>query len=133
MDIISLDDLITSSGKYKDRAKSPELIQAKKNAGIELLKKVNALLQELGITHALVSSGFRTSASNANTKGAAAHSHHMDCRAIDLVDSDGKLDELFSKNIPVLIKHELYLESPKSTNGWSHLQDVPTHNNPFIP
>src|SRR5258706_15700069 len=64
MQIITLSDLITSSGKYPDRANSPELTAQLKDNGVQLLNKVNQLLEELKITSATVSSGFRTSVAN---------------------------------------------------------------------
>jgi hypothetical protein len=131
--MITLDDLITSSGRYKDRAKSPELTAEKLENGKKLLERVNALLTELGVTDISVSSGFRTSTSNAATKGAAKHSHHMDCSAIDLADADGKLEALMDKHQELVVKHGLYREIPSSTPTWVHLQDVPTRSNPFHP
>jgi hypothetical protein len=130
--MISLNDLLTSSGKYNDRATSPECTDEVKTNATNLLVKVNALLDELNIENPGVSSGFRTIAANI-AAGGAAKSHHETGHAIDLQDPNEALDNLFIKNISVLEKHGLYLESPAHTKGWSHLQDIPTHSNPFLP
>jgi hypothetical protein len=121
---ITEDMYYTSSGKYPDRAKSPELTQEVKDNALNLLDKVNRLLEELKISKVSVSSGFRTSDANAKIANAAKKSNHLRGLAIDLADSDGKLDELFMRNLDKLEKFELYLESPESTTGWSHLQSV---------
>lgn len=132
-EIISLSDLLTSSGKYSDRANSSECTQTVKDNGAMLINKVNQLLTDLGIDEVSVSSGFRTSAANSALANAAKKSHHCTGNAVDLLDTDGKLDALLEKNITSLEKYGLYLESPKSTIGWCHIQDIKTHNNPFIP
>lgn len=114
----------TSSNKYPERAKSPELTQEVRDNAVILLDKVNKLLEELKISKVSVSSGFRTSDANAKIPNAAKKSNHMRGLAIDLLDSDGKLDELFLKNLDKLEKYSLYLECTESTVGWSHLQSV---------
>lgn len=131
--MITLNDAITASGKYNDRLTNPECTDEVKTNLNELLIKVNSLLDELDLKDIRVSSGFRPSEVNAALANSAKKSHHVTGNAIDLLDNGGKLDELFSENIPMLEKHGLYLESPKSTIGWSHLQDIPTHSNPFLP
>ena len=93
----------------------------------DLLNRVNALLLDLGLgpTYPVyVSSGWRPSAVNAATAGAAKKSNHMLGRALDLKDGDGKLGKLFLANLHLLKKHGLYLENPEKTRGWSHLQNV---------
>jgi len=124
--MLTLDDLITSSGKYLDRANSDELTDEVKANGEALLKKVNALLEELEITDVKVSSGFRPSAVNATIKNAAKKSLHQICRAIDLEDADGKIDEAIKNKPEVLTKFSLWLEHPDDTKGWSHLDDSDT-------
>jgi hypothetical protein len=131
--MITLDDLLTSSGKYKDRKESAECTEVVQTNGAALIEKVNSLLDALGVKGVLVSSGFRTSASNSATAGAAKKSHHMTGNAVDLLDSDGKLDALFIKHLDIVKAHGLYLEDPHSTPTWTHLQDIPTKNNPFKP
>lgn len=121
--MISLNDYITASGKYPDRAKSPELTdEVRKNATV-LLELVNSLLADLGVESVKVSSGFRPSDVNSKVPGAAKKSLHMTGMAIDLEDADGALDALITKNPDILDKYGLWLENPASTNGWSHLDN----------
>lgn len=134
MSALKLEDLITSSGKYPERALSAECTQEVKDNGVRLLNAVNQLLVELQATDGItISSGFRTSEANSALPNSAKRSNHMKGLAVDLHDPENKLDTLFSENIETLEKYGLYLESPVSTPHWSHLQIVKTHNNPFIP
>lgn len=133
MEIITLEQYITASGKYPERLQSEELTQELKDNAIQLLNKVNQFLEEVGVKEATVSSGFRPSNVNAALPNSAKKSNHMICKAVDIYDPDGKLDELFMANIETMEKYGIFLESPKSTPSWAHLQIVKTHNNPFIP
>lgn len=119
MEIVTLQDYFTSSGKYPDRDKSPEkTVQVIENAK-ELLKRVNALLSELGITKVSVSSGFRTSTANAGIANAAKKSAHMTGEAIDLAGPE-ILAAKITKDL--LVKHDLYREDTDYTKTWRHLQ-----------
>lgn len=80
----------------------------------------------------VISSGYRPASINASVGGAKL-SAHQTCQAVDIVDKDGKLAEWLLKNLDILVENELYLESPKFTNGWVHLQTRPTRNRVFIP
>lgn len=122
--MISLNDLITSSGKYNDRANSPECTQEVKDNAIALLEKVNALLEELGIDKVTVSSGFRTSEVNAATPGSAKKSLHMSGRAIDLVGHQ-VYDALEGRG-DLLKKHGLWREDKTGAPTWTHLDDSTT-------
>lgn len=72
-----------------------------------------------------VSSGWRPAAVNARVPGAAKLSNHMTCKAIDLEDFDGELDDWCMENLPILEELELWLEHPSATKNWCHLQIVP--------
>lgn len=122
--LLSLDTVITASGRYPDRAKSPELTDEVKSNINDLITRVNTLLIELGVKQVTVSSGFRPSAVNAGVKGAAKKSNHLIGKALDLYDPKGELDKLFMSNLKTLEKHGLYLEHPDATVGWAHLQSV---------
>ena len=92
--MLVLDDWITSSGKYPDRAKSEELTDAIKDNAQLLLDSVNDLLVALGIdlSKVRVSSGFRPSSVNSKIPNTAKKSLHMTGLAIDLEDLDGDID-----------------------------------------
>lgn len=124
--VIKLEDYITASGKYKDRLDNPELTEEVKDNAVILLNKVNQLLDELKITKVTVSSGFRPSAVNAATKGAAKKSLHMTGHAIDILDIDNKLGKLILTQPDLLKKYGLWMEDISATPTWCHLDDSTT-------
>lgn len=82
-----------------------------------------------------VNSGWRPAAINRGTPGAAKKSKHMVCKAIDLEDDEGAIDDWCMNNLHVLEELELWLEHPSATKGWCHLQTVPprSKNRVFYP
>lgn len=120
--IITLEDLLTSSGKYPERLQSKELTDTIKSNGIKLLNKVNPFLEELGISIAKVSSGFRPSDVNKKIPNAAKASLHQSGFAIDIVDdSKQSLCKLIESKPELLKKYSLWMEHPDATKGWTHL------------
>lgn len=141
---LTLDMYLTANGRYKDRAKHKELtLELLKNAEV-LITAVNQLLTELKVSKVDVSSGFRPTDVNKAVPNASKKSAHQICMAVDLVDDKAqtlakRLEDDFKANgdKSLLVKYELYLESPKHTMGkqvgWVHLQTRPTRNRIFIP
>ena len=122
MEYLSLNDWITSSGKYPDRAKSEDLTDEVKSNACKLIVQVNAFLSELSWEGSVkVSSGFRPTAVNSTIKHAAKRSLHITGLAIDIADPDGTLDETIKAKPELLEKFGLWLESPDHTPGWTHL------------
>ncbi len=121
---LTLDDWITSSGKYLDRANSPELTYDVRSAAMVLVDKINELGRRLKLGKLPVSSGFRPSKVNANIKGAAKGSAHMSGKAVDFVDADGKLKALVGNNPELLRELGLFMEHPDNTPTWLHLDYV---------
>ena len=80
----------------------------------------------------IVSSGYRPGEFNSPASG-ATKSSHLVCRAVDFVDSTGEFAKWCLDNVALLEEAGLYLEDPKHTIGWVHLQSTPTKSNPFIP
>lgn len=123
----STNELFTSSGKYPDRAKSPELTDEVKKNAEELIKRVNALMVDLAwSTPLLISSGFRPSEVNAGIANAAKKSLHQVGKAIDIVDDkDQSLYKRIEKSSDLLKKHGLWMEHGDATRGkntnWVHL------------
>lgn len=119
---ITIEDYFTSSGKYPDRANSPELTTEVRDNAIKLLAKVNQALTDLGVEKVEVSSGFRDSSTNASLSNSAKRSGHMRGLSIDFSDKDGKLDELSStdKGQDILEKHGIWQEHPSKTPNWKH-------------
>ena len=129
--MITLYALLTSSDKYPDRALSPELTDEMVEDGADLIRQVNALLEDLESSASDISSGFRPASVNANTPNSAKKSLHMVCKAVDLVDDkDQTLAKLIAANSELLTKHGLWLEHPDSTKGkstnWVHLDNSST-------
>jgi uncharacterized protein YcbK (DUF882 family) len=133
--MIQLNDLLTSSGSYPDRAKSKELTKEVLDNAKTLLEKVNSLLKDLGITNVKLSSGFRPSSVNASIANAAKKSAHMICKALDIIDDkDQTIGKLVSSKPELLRKYGLFIEDLGSTKGkntnWVHLDIVDRKDRP---
>jgi uncharacterized protein YcbK (DUF882 family) len=123
-EVISLDSYFTDYVSKADRRKqyasefTPEyLANAQK-----LLVQVNALLNDLNIKSAVVSSGWRPPQINATTPNAAKRSLHMVCLAVDILDNKNQdLAKLIASKPDLLRKYGLWLEDPNSTRNWVHL------------
>lgn len=74
-----------------------------------------------------VNSGWRPKAINAKTKDAAKLSNHMICKAVDLGDDDEDLDNwlMSAEGQRALEEEGLWMEHPKATPRWAHVQIVP--------
>lgn len=134
--LLTLNDLITASGKYPERLRSGELTQDVLDNLNKLLDTVNPFLAEIGLKIAKVSSGFRPSEVNSALPNSAKKSLHMIGKAVDLEDADGSLDALIESRDDLKKKYGLWQESPASTKGWSHI-DIGTRSarekNTFLP
>lgn len=97
----------------------------------ELLLSLNKFRAAYG-KPMVVTSGYRPGKYNEAAHG-APNSNHLVCQACDFADPDGSLDQWCLDNIPVLEQCGLYLESPGSTPGWTHLDTKPRNNRVFIP
>lgn len=92
----------------------------------KLLLNVNALLNELGIEEAKVSSGWRPPSINGALTNAAKKSAHMIGLAVDILDDKNQtLGKLVASRPELLKKYNLWLEDLGSTRGqfsnWVHL------------
>lgn len=138
-------DIITSSGRYPERAKSSELTTQVLSNIDRLCNAVNNLLNEIQWQGEIsISSGFRTSASNAATAGAAKKSSHMLGLAIDIVQP--LKDNTLGKKIRqaqnnqgkkgILGRYGLMMESIEVTVGqntsWVHLDLIPRSERPSM-
>lgn len=87
----------------------------------KLLIPLNKFREEYGKSM-IVSSGWRPASINKKI-GGAAKSNHMVGLACDFVDADGKLAEFALKmdKAGKLKEWGLWLENPKDTKGWVHL------------
>lgn len=130
-EIISLIDILTSSGKYPDRANSPECTTEVKDNAVLLINKVNQMLEELGIEKVSVSSGFRTSAANSALANSAKKSNHMLGKAVDIVDHNHELANKILARPDLLKKYSIWAESIESTPTWVHLDDAVRSDRPI--
>lgn len=126
MSNLTVDDILTSSGKYPARAKDKSCTDIVKGKAKTLVERVNALLKDLGVSKTEASSGFRTPASNAGVANAAKRSLHMSGEAVDLIDdAQQTLAYAIMARPDLLKKHKLWLEHPENTKGantnWCHL------------
>lgn len=140
--MITVQDWITSSNNYPERANSLELTYIVKSNAQILCDKVNAFLSDLGWSEPVsLTSGFRTLEVNQNTPGAALHSGHEDGHAMDLWDDYNQtLCNLVESRPDLLRKHGLMMENKDYTKGqntnWTHLDFVNRPDRPsrtFIP
>lgn len=121
--MLTLNDLLTSSGKYPWRAQHKEVTDEVRENGLDLVTRVNYFFKDVGYPKTLrASSGFRPSEVNAKTKGASKKSGHMRGESIDLEDPARELALICLSNLKLLEKHGLWMEDPKYTHGWVHLQ-----------
>ena len=99
-----------------------------------LLLRVEALFYDLGIelTDEDLSSGYRPGKYN-KAAGGSPRSAHLHCVALDLKDRTRKFRDAILAAPHLLEKHGLYLEDPKHTPTWIHLQTRPTRKRIFIP
>lgn len=109
----------------------PDATDVRRANGVELLAKVNPLLQcaaEAGIalrtnptTGSLVSGkdygGFRPQSCSEGAPGSA----HKQGKAVDIFDPEGELDDWLDDS--KLEQFGLYREHPAATRGWCHLTD----------
>lgn len=86
--------------------------------------KVNQFISSCGRGGRLAS-GWRPASVNKAVPGAAVYSKHTLCRAADLADPLGELDDWALENPEVLEALGLWQEHPAATKGWCHLQTVP--------
>ena len=70
----------------------------------------------------IVSSGYRSPAINAAVPGSAKRSLHMECAALDIRDVDGRVRDYVLANLALLKQAQLWLEDPRWTPIWIHLQ-----------
>lgn len=108
----------------------PISIEQAQNAA-KLLARVNWLLGTLRI-NAKLSSGYRPGTYNVKAGGAQKSTHLM-CSGIDLHDPDGMLACKMLDHLHLLEEAGLWLENPKATPKWVHLDIKERKNRVFNP
>lgn len=90
------------------------------------VEKANELLQRAGRSDiATVNSGWRPKSVNDVTANSGASSKHITAEAIDLPDADRTLATWCVDNLDVLEEIGLWMENPRWTPTWVHVQIVP--------
>lgn len=95
--------------------------------------KANELLGRAGRSdiHS-VGSGWRPRAVNDRTANSAGNSRHITGQAVDLPDADRTLAEWCVDNLDVLEDIGLWMEDPRWTPSWVHLQVVPPKSGKLV-
>lgn len=121
--------MITLADFYmgRDKTYASELTDAMRANAQVTVDRANLLLSKFYAanpsTHKRgVNSGWRPADINGYTPGAATHSKHMTCQAIDIEDKDGLLKSWTTDDI--LAECQLWREAPQSTPSWQHCQIV---------
>lgn len=105
---------------------------------VELFDRAMQLQKEYG-KDLFVTSGLRSQAQQDYLieikKSNAKKSNHLVGAAVDFLDHDGELAKWAMDNLDVLERIGLWLESPKHTVGWLHVQIFPPKSKKrvFIP
>ena len=90
------------------------------------VERVNDLLQRANRSDIHeVRSGWRPQGINDVTANSAAHSRHLTGQAVDLPDTDRNLATWCVDNLDDLEAVGLWMEDPRWTPTWVHLQIVP--------
>ncbi len=124
-------DVLDSSGRHPERViKWPPSAAMLADAQLLAMRVTQLLTSYAGAQPAYsdepkVRSGYRPPEINATTPGASKNSNHMYCRAVDLEDIHGHLGAWCMENLDLLAHFELWLEDPRFTPTWVHLQSVP--------
>lgn len=109
----------------RDEEYPDELTQERIDNALLVIAKGNQVLERFGKTR-VVSSGWRPPSVNAATPGAAPKSNHVECKALDFADHDRELCAFLTANDGAVLKElDLYMEDPKDTPTWAHIQTCP--------
>lgn len=98
-------------------------------SGINTVNKINKLLQmftdETGLVRDEFSSGWRPKTVNDATSNASKLSNHITADAGDVKDPDRAFAQWCVLNPEKLAECGLWMEDPRYTPTWAHLQTVP--------
>lgn len=111
--------------KGRDKEYAEELTDdIRRNAAITL-EKVNELLERSGFKSIdVLNSGWRPGAINEATRNAATGSKHLTGQAADIPDSGHVLAGWCVDNLDVMEEIGLWIEDPRYTPTWLHVQTV---------
>ena len=108
----------------RDKKYRKELNEEVVDNSINLMRRVNSLLKELGVNNATVTSGWRPRSYNEELRRrgipAALNSRHITGEAVDLADVGQTISKAVMKNPSILDKYGLWMEHPSRTRNWVH-------------
>lgn len=115
MKFISVKDYLMDRIKYED------LTDEQVRNMNTLIPKINELLQRFG-EYRGCNSGFRSLEDQKRINPKAMKSNHLKAAAIDLEDSDGKLNKWLKSNPKIIEELDIYMEERQG--GWQHIQII---------
>lgn len=127
--------MITLSAYYmgRDLTHAEELTEEIMAHAKITVERVNDLLARAGRSDiTTVRSGWRPSGINDATQNSAAHSNHITGQACDLSDSDRTLATWCVDNLDDLEQIGLWMEDPRWTPTWLHVQIVPPKSGKLV-
>lgn len=122
--------------KGRDKEYADELTDEIRGNAEKTVELANELLSRAGRSDIdLVDSGWRPKAVNDHTSNAASGSKHLSAEAVDLPDYKRTLATWCVDNLDVLAEIGLWMEDPRWTKTWVHVQTVPPRSGKrvFIP
>lgn len=97
------------------------------------VERVNDLLARANRSDiTTVRSGWRPTGVNADTQNSATHSRHITGQAVDLPDNDRTLATWCVDNLDDLEAIGLWIEDPRWTPTWLHVQIVPPKSGKLV-
>lgn len=135
---VTAKDILDSDGRFPERRNSAT--QPQRDAAAVLAARVNHLFLKLGMTdRPAISSGLRDAKSN-SLAGGAPKSAHLEGKAVDFSDGDGRLKKVAVTHEEVengfsqrLADCGLRMEHPDSTKSWAHFDTRQPHGRIFKP
>ena len=116
--------MITKEEILMNRIKYEDLTPEMKSNLDRLVVALNVVRTAYG-KPMTVSSGYRSPEQNAALANSAKRSLHMELKACDFKDADGKLDQWCLEHQDLLESAGLWQENPANTGTWCHL-DIST-------
>lgn len=135
---VTAKDILDSDGRFPERRNGAN--QWQRDEAAALAARVNHLFLKLGMKdRPAISSGLRDKASN-QAAGGARKSAHLEGKAVDFADSDGRLkkaavtaEEAAAGFSQRLADCGLRMEHPSSTPTWAHFDTRQPHGRIFTP
>jgi len=117
----------------RDVTHAEELTDDIQRNALVTVTKCNELLSRAGRNDInTVNSGWRPQSVNDATRNSAAVSSHLTAQAVDLPDTDRTLAEWCVDNLDVLKDVGLWMEDPRWTPTWVHLQTKPPRSGKIV-